>query len=48
MALSIGARLGPYEILPLLGAGTFTHEPERLPRFRREAHVLAALNRGAA
>src|SRR5262249_8254301 len=23
---------------------TFTHDPERLARFRREAHVLAALN----
>ena len=23
---------------------TFTHDPERVARFRREAHVLAALN----
>lgn len=26
----------------------FTHDPERLARFRREAQVLAALNRGAS
>ena len=68
MALSAGNRLGPYEILSLVGSGgmgevyrardtklgrevalkilpdTFTHDPERLARFRREAQVLAALN----
>jgi eukaryotic-like serine/threonine-protein kinase len=68
MALSIGTRLGPYEIVAPLGAGgmgevyrardtklgrdvalkilpdTFTHDPERLARFRREAQVLASLN----
>jgi Tol biopolymer transport system component len=68
MPLSVGSRLGPYEIISLLGAGgmgevyrakdtklgrevalkilpaTFTNDPERLARFRREAQVLAALN----
>jgi len=68
MPLTAGTRLGPYEILSLLGNGgmgevyrakdtklgrdvalkilpdTFTHDPERLARFRREAHMLAALN----
>jgi serine/threonine-protein kinase len=68
MALGPGSRLGPYEILSLIGSGgmgevyrahdtklgrdvalkvlpdTFTHDPERLARFRREAQVLAALN----
>jgi len=68
MALAPGTRLGPYEILALLGAGgmgevyrsrdtklnrdvalkilpeTFTHDVERVARFRREAHMLAALN----
>jgi Tol biopolymer transport system component len=68
MALAVGARLGPYEILSAIGAGgmgevyrardtklgrdvalkippdTFTHDPERLARFRREAHILASLN----
>ena len=68
MSLTAGTRLGPYEILSLLGSGgmgevyraqdtklgrdvalkilpaTFTHDPERLARFRREAQVLAALN----
>jgi serine/threonine protein kinase len=68
MALSAGIRLGPYEILSLVGSGgmgevyrvrdtklgrevalkilpdSFTHDPERLSRFRREAQVLAALN----
>ena len=27
---------------------TFTHDLERVARFRREAHVLAALNRGVS
>src|SRR5712664_4264514 len=68
MALTSGAKLGPYEIVALLGAGgmgevyrardtrlgrdvalkilpeSFTHDPERIARFRREAQVLAALN----
>src|SRR6266516_3585342 len=68
MAIAVGGRLGPYEILSPLGAGgmgevyrardtklnrdvavkilpdTFTHDPERLARFRREAQVLASLN----
>jgi serine/threonine protein kinase len=68
MTLAAGSRLGPYEILSLLGSGgmgevyrardtklgrdvalkilpeTFTHDPERVARFRREAQVLAALN----
>jgi serine/threonine-protein kinase len=68
MSLTIGTRLGTYEILALLGSGgmgevyrakdtklgrdvalkilpaTFTHDLERLARFRREAQVLAALN----
>ena len=68
MPLTAGTRLGPYEILSLLGSGgmgevyrakdtklgrdvalkilpdTFTHDPERLARFRREAQMLAALN----
>ncbi|CEF49020.1 unnamed protein product [uncultured bacterium] len=68
MSLTAGTRLGPYEILSLLGSGgmgevyraqdtklgrdvalkilpdAFTHDPERLARFRREAQVLAALN----
>jgi eukaryotic-like serine/threonine-protein kinase len=68
MALAAGARLGPYEVLSVLGAGgmgevwrardtklgrdvalkllpdSFTHDPERLARFRREAQVLASLN----
>src|SRR5215472_11958910 len=68
MALATGARLGPYEILSVLGAGgmgevyrardrkhgrdvalkvlpdSFAREPERLARFEREAHLLAALN----
>jgi serine/threonine protein kinase len=66
--LSTGTRIGPYEIVALLGAGgmgevyrardtrlsrdvalkilneSFTHDPERIARFRREAQVLAALN----
>jgi serine/threonine protein kinase len=68
MALAPGTRLGPYEILALIGAGgmgevyrardtklardvalkvlpdVFALNPERLARFRREAHVLASLN----
>ena len=68
MALSSGTRLGPYEVLGLLGAGgmgevyrardiklhrevalkilpdAFANDPERLARFTREAHTLAALN----
>lgn len=47
MALCIGARLGPYEMSALkILPDTFTHDPERLARFRREAQVPAALNRG--
>jgi serine/threonine-protein kinase len=66
--LSLGARLGVYEILSLIGSGgmgevyrakdtklgrdvalkilpaTFTNDPERVARFRREAQVLASLN----
>jgi serine/threonine-protein kinase len=68
MPLSIGTRLGPYEILAPLGAGgmgevyrakdtklgreialkllsaSFTNDPDRVARFRREAQVLASLN----
>ena len=68
MALISGTRLGPYEIVALLGVGgmgevyrardtnlgrevalktlpaSVSQDPERLARFRREAHVLAALN----
>ena len=68
MPLTAGARLGPYEIVALLGEGgmgqvyrardsklgrevalkilpdTFTGDPDRLARFKREAHVLASLN----
>jgi serine/threonine protein kinase len=68
MFLTVGSRLGPYDILSPLGAGgmgevyrakdtklgrevalkilpdTFTHDPERVARFRREAQVLASLN----
>ena len=68
MGLSAGIRLGSYEIVSALGAGsmgevyrakdtklnrevalkilpdTFTHDPERLARFRREAQLLASLN----
>jgi serine/threonine protein kinase len=66
--LSPATRLGPYEILTLIGSGgmgdlyrardtklgrdvalkllpeSFTHDPERVARFRREAQVLASLN----
>jgi eukaryotic-like serine/threonine-protein kinase len=68
VTLAPGARLGPYEIVSLVGTGgmgevyraldtklgrdvalkiltnSFTHDPERLARFRREAQLLAALN----
>jgi serine/threonine protein kinase len=69
MSLSSGTRLGPYEILTLIGSGgmgevyratdtklhrdvalkvlpdAFTLDPDRLARFKREAQVLASLNR---
>jgi len=72
MSLSVGARLGAYEILDPLGAGgmgevyrakdtklgrevaiktlpeAFSHDPERLARFEREAQVLASPRRGEA
>jgi hypothetical protein len=68
MPLTVGDRLGPYEVLAAIGSGgmgavyrardtklnrdvalkvlpdLFAHDPERLARFQREAHVLAALN----
>jgi serine/threonine-protein kinase len=68
MTLSPGDRLGPYEVVDLLGAGgmgevyrardtnlgrdvalkvlpdAFARDPDRVGRFRREAHVLASLN----
>src|SRR5262245_35865991 len=68
MTLSAGTRLGPYEILSLVGSGgmgevyrardpklkrdvaikvlpdSLARDPERLARFEREAHLLAALN----
>jgi Tol biopolymer transport system component len=68
MALSVGTRLGPYEIVAAIGAGgmgevyrardtrlkrdvalkvlpeRFSHDPDRLARFQREAELLAALN----
>src|SRR5262249_30534095 len=68
MTFSAGARLGPYEILSLVGSGgmgevyrardrklnrevaikvlpeAFTTDSDRVARFEREAHVLAALN----
>jgi serine/threonine-protein kinase len=67
MALSVGTRIGPYEVTGTLGAGgmgevyrardarlardvalkvlpdAFASDPDRLARFEREAHVLAAL-----
>src|SRR5262245_13788244 len=68
MALSAGARIGPYEVVSLVGAGGMGEVyrardvnlrrdvaikilpdlvaavPERVARFQREAHALAALN----
>src|SRR5688572_26371015 len=68
MSLNAGQRLGPYEVIALLGTGgmgevyrardtnlgrdvalkvlptAFARDPVRVARFRREAHVLAALN----
>ena len=68
MTIAGGTRLGPYEILSLLGVGgmgevyrakdtklarevalkvlppAFARDPDRLARFRREAHLLASLN----
>jgi eukaryotic-like serine/threonine-protein kinase len=68
MSLTLGTRLGPYEILSALGAGgmgevyrardtkldrdvalkilpaEFTHDPDRVARFQREAKILASLN----
>jgi serine/threonine-protein kinase len=68
MALSVGSKLGTYEILAPIGAGgmgevyrardaklnrdvalkvlpePFASDPDRIARFKREAHVLAALN----
>ena len=48
MSLTAGTRLGPYEVVSPLGAGGmgegFTHDPERVARFHREAQLLAALN----
>jgi serine/threonine-protein kinase len=68
MALSIGARIGGYQIQSAIGAGgmgevyrardttlgrdvalkclpeSFSHDQERVARFRREAQVLASLN----
>src|SRR5262245_64956032 len=68
MTLAAGTRLGPYEILSLVGSGgmgevyrardpklkrdvaikvwpdSLARDPERLARFEREAHLLAALN----
>ena len=66
MAVELGSRLGPYEILSAIGAGgkvyrardtklsrvvalkilpdAFVNDPDRLARFKREAHVLASLN----
>jgi serine/threonine protein kinase len=69
MPLSVGDKLGPYEILTPIGAGgmgevhkardtkldrnvaikvlpaALAQDPERLARFKREAKVLAVLNR---
>src|SRR5262245_44871465 len=68
MSLAAGVRLGPYEVLSLIGSGgmgevyrakdtklnrdvalkilpsEFALDPDRLARFKREAHVLASLN----
>jgi eukaryotic-like serine/threonine-protein kinase len=67
LSLTLGTRLGPYEILSALGAGgmgevyrardtklgrdvalkilpaEFTHDPDRVARFQREAKLLASL-----
>jgi len=47
MSLAAGARLGPYEVLGLIGAGgmgeVYKSRGERLARFRREAELLASL-----
>ena len=68
MSVTIGAQLGSYEVIGLLGKGgmgevyrardaklkrdvaikilpnEFSHDPQRLSRFQREAEVLASLN----
>src|SRR5688500_9118907 len=68
MQLTPGTKIGPYEVVSLIGAGgmgevyrardpklnrdvaikilpeTFTADPDRLSRFKREAQVLASLN----
>lgn len=68
MPLTTGTKLGPYEVVSLLGSGgmgevyrgsdtrlrrqvaikvlsaTLLSDPDRLARFEREAHLLAALN----
>ena len=68
MALTVGSRLGHYDVTALIGEGgmgqvyratdtqlgrdvglkilpdAFAADPDRLARFRREAHVLASLN----
>ena len=56
MPLSIGDKLGPYEVRGSLGAGgmgevalkilpsNFASDPDRMARFEREAQVLASFN----
>ena len=68
MGLAAGTRLGPYDVLSLIGSGGMgevyrahdtrlhrdvavkvllaevAHDPDRLGRFKREAHLLASLN----
>jgi serine/threonine protein kinase len=49
MSLSVGTRLGPYEILSAIGAikvlpDSFASDTERVARFTREAQTLASLN----